>query len=63
MDLKTPERRAMPRLRVQFRTTLRIPRNWKGLASCSICLRADVASRVHPVVPGFSLELRIMCQT
>jgi len=60
MDLKTTDRRAMPRLRVQFRTTFSASSTLEGTG-----LVQDLSTggcRIEsPVlmVPGFSLELRI----
>ena len=60
MDLKTPERRAMPRLRVQFRTTFSGSTILEGTGvmldlSMGGC---RIESQVT-VEPGVSLELRI----
>lgn len=60
MDLKTPECRTTPRVRVQFRTTFSDASRLEGMGiildlSMGGC---RIESQV-PVVPGFSLELRI----
>ena len=60
MDLRTEERRAMPRLRVQFRTTFSASSKLEGTG---IMLDLSMGGcRIESpilVVPGFSLELRI----
>ena len=60
MDLKTPERRAMPRLRVQFRTTFSGSTTLEG-AGIMLDLSTGGCRIESPVlmVPGFSVELRI----
>ena len=60
MDLKTPERRAMPRLRVQFRTTFSDSTRLEG-SGIMLDLSTGGCRIESPVlmVPGFSLELRI----
>jgi PilZ domain-containing protein len=60
MDLKTPERRAMPRLRVQFRTTFSASSTLEGTGIVQD-LSTGGCRIESPVlmVPGFSLELRI----
>jgi len=60
MDMRTTDRRAMPRLRVQFRTTFSDSTKLEGIGvlldlSMSGC---RIKSPI-PAVPGFSLELRI----
>ena len=60
MDLKTPDRRTTPRVRVQFRTTFSDATRLEGMG---IILDLSMGGcRIEspiPVVPGFSLELRI----
>src|SRR5262245_38261292 len=60
MDMRTTERRAMPRLRVHFRTTFSDSTRQEGIGvlldlSTGVC---RIESPI-PVVPGFSMELRI----
>ena len=60
MDLKTEERRAMPRLRVQFRTTFAGASQLEGLGLMhDLSLGGCRIESPVTVVPGFSLELRI----
>ena len=40
-DMKTTDRRMTPRLQVRSARRSRMPRRWKGKASCSICQQAD----------------------
>jgi hypothetical protein len=60
VEMKMEDRRAMPRLRVQFRTTFADPSRLEGVG-----LMLDLSSggcRIESpvlVVPGFSIELRI----
>ena len=60
MDMRTPERRAMPRLRVQFRTTFS---DFTKLEGIGVLLDLSMGGcRIEspiPVVPGVSMELRI----
>jgi len=60
MDLKTPERRAMPRLRVQFRTTFTDSTKLEGIG-VMLDLSTGGCRIESPfiMVPGFSVELRI----
>jgi hypothetical protein len=60
MEMKTPERRAMPRLRVQFRTTFSAASTleWTGIVLDLSLGGCRIESSVL-MVPGFSLELRI----
>jgi hypothetical protein len=47
MDMKTTDRRATPRLRVQFRTTFSVASSVEAWASCLISRRAAAASRAR----------------
>jgi hypothetical protein len=60
MDMKTAERRATPRLRVQFRTTFSGSTKLEGMGSM-LDLSTGGCRIESPVTvePGFSLELRI----
>jgi hypothetical protein len=60
MEMKTTERRAMPRLRVQFRTTFSAASTLEG-TGIVLDLSMGGCRIESPVlmVPGFSLELRI----
>ena len=60
MEMKTPERRGIPRLRVQFRTTFSDSTKLEG-AGIMLDLSTGGCRIESPVlmVPGFSLELRI----
>jgi hypothetical protein len=60
MEMKTTERRAMPRLRVQFRTTFSAASTLEGTGIVQD-LSTGGCRIESPVlmVPGFSLELRI----
>jgi hypothetical protein len=60
MDMETEERRAMPRLRVQFRTTFSDSTTLEGIG-VMLDLSTGGCRIESPVtvVPGFSLELRI----
>ena len=59
-DMKTEDRRAMPRLRVQFRTTFSDASKLEGSGTMRDLSRGGcrIESPVT-VVPGFSMELRI----
>ncbi len=60
MDMKTPDRRVMPRLRVQFRTTFTEASRLEGMGlMLDLSLGGCRIESPVPVVPGFSLELRI----
>jgi len=60
MDMKTPDRRAMPRLRVQFRTTFSGSTKLEG-TGVMLDLSTGGCRIASPVTvePGVSLELRI----
>jgi hypothetical protein len=60
MDMKTPDRRAMPRFRVQFRTTFSGSTKLEG-SGVMLDLSTGGCRIESPVTvePGFSLELRI----
>ena len=60
MEMKTTDRRAMPRLRVQFRTTFSASSTLEG-TGIVLDLSTGGCRIESPVlmVPGFSLELRI----
>ena len=60
MDMRTEDRRAMPRLRVQFRTTFSGSTKLEG-AGIMLDLSTGGCRIESPVlmVPGFSVELRI----
>jgi hypothetical protein len=60
MDMKTPEGRAMPRLRVQFRTTFSSSTTQEG-TGIMLDLSRGGCRIESPVImePGMSLELRI----
>ena len=60
MDMRTPERRAMPRLRVQFRTTFSDSTKLEGIGVLlDLSMGGCRIESPIPVVPGVSLELRI----
>lgn len=60
MDMKMEDRRAMPRLRVQFRTTFADASQLEGIGlTHDLSLGGCRIESPVPVVPGFSLELRI----
>jgi len=63
VDMKMEDRRAMPRLRVQFRTTFADASRLEGIGLMhDLSLGGCRIESPTPVVPGFSLELRIQCQ-
>ena len=60
VDMKMKDRRAMPRLRVQFRTTFADASRLEGTGLMhDLSLGGCRIESPTPVVPGFSLELRI----
>jgi hypothetical protein len=60
MDMKTDDRRKMPRLRVQFRTTFSDTSKLEGIGlTHDLSLGGCRIESPVPVVPGFSLELHI----
>jgi hypothetical protein len=60
MEMKTPDRRTTPRLRVQFRTTFADTSQLEGIGlTQDLSLGGCRIESPVPVVPGFSLELRI----
>jgi hypothetical protein len=60
VDMKMKDRRAMPRLRVQFRTTFADASRLEGIGLMhDLSLGGCRIESPTPVVPGFSLELRI----
>ena len=60
MDIKTPDRRVMPRFRVQFRTTFADTSRLEGKGLIlDLSLGGCRIESPVPVVPGCSLELRI----
>ena len=60
IDMTTAERRRMPRLRVQFRTTFSDATKMEGIGILlDLSVRGCRIESPTIVVPGFSLELRI----
>jgi len=60
MDMKTDDRRKMSRLRVQFRTTFADASQLEGIGlTHDLSLGGCRIESPVPMVPGFSLELRI----
>ena len=60
MDMRTEDRRATPRLRVQFRTTFSTSSKLEETGNIiRICLQAEIASKSGHREAGMSLEIKI----
>jgi hypothetical protein len=60
MDMKTEDRRATPRFRVQFRTTVSGPTQPEGIGTMLDLSTGGCRLKIPFVIaPGLSLELRI----